>query len=200
MTCHKCPHNAEIERLREICSRCKLGDACAVSGTFSLDNMTDGAIDDQRMRARRAAGFEVAATFNPDEIDEPAGEETPEQRARDAFVSLLADLSQIPYESLYDVIRIIKVFEGINQQDFELVQHLLNGGTQASYARAFGQTKQTTWARCEALFARHPVFRSIENGMAGKLKGGRKAQPKAVQPTLFEYAAGDGKKPEAGEA
>ena len=82
MTCHKCPHNAEIDRLRAICSKCQLGDKCAVSGTYSLDNMTEGAIDDPRMKAKRAAGLESSATFDPSAIDEPPAAESPEERDR----------------------------------------------------------------------------------------------------------------------
>ena len=195
MTCHRCPHNREIARLREICSKCELGDACAVSGTFSLDAMTDGAIDDPRMRAQRAAGLQANATFNPDEIDQPAAPETPEQRAHDAFVSLLADLSQVPYESLYDLISLVRQFDGLDKREFTLVQHFLNGGTMASYARAENLSKQTAFARCKALFRHKPLFKAIANGLLGKLKGGRKAQPKAVQPTLFDFASGDQPKP-----
>ncbi len=195
MTCHRCPNSKEIARLREACMKCELGDASAVSGTFSLDAMTDGAIDDPRMRAQRAAGLQSQSTFNPDEIDEPPTPETPEQRARDAFVSLLAHLSQVPYEHLCDLISLVRQFDGLDRREFALVQHFLNGGTMASYARAENLSKQTAFARCKALFRHKPLFRSIANGLLGKLKGGRRAQPKAVQPTLFDSASAGRPKP-----
>ena len=187
MTCHKCQHNAEIERLRAICSKCELGDKCAVSGTFSLDNMTDGAIDDPRMDAKRAAGLKTCATFNPDGMDEPAERADPAQEARDAFVVLLADLSAIRYENVNSLITLVNAFAGLGCKEFDLVRHFLNGGTMASYARAFGLSKQTAWARCKALFRHKPVFKSIANGLLGKLKGGRKAKPKLEQQTLFDF-------------
>ena len=188
MTCHKCPHNAEIERLRAIRSKCELGDKCAVSGTYSLDNMTDGAIDDPRMKAQRAAGLQSSATFDPDGIDGQPEQADPAQDTRDAFVLLLADLSAIRYESVHDLITLVNAFAGLDRKEFELVQHFLDGGTMASYARAFGLSKQTAWARCKALFRHKPVFQSIANGLLGKLKGGRKATPKEQQQTLFDFA------------
>jgi len=191
MTCHKCPHNAEIDRLRAICSKCQLGDKCAVSGTYSLDNMTEGAIDDPRMKAKRAAGLESATTFDPAEMDEPPAAESPEERDRDAFVMLLADISAVSYERVGDLVRLVRAFEGLDRKEVELVQHFLNRGTMASYARAFGLSKQTAWARCKALFRHKPVFQSIANGLLGKLKGGRKPTA-AEQPTLFDFAAESG--------
>ena len=188
MTCHKCPHDREISRLRAICSKCQLGDKCAVSGTFSLDAMTDGAIDDPRMRAQRAAVLQAHATFNPDDLDEAQTPETDAERAHDAFISILADLSQVPYERLYDLLRLVRSFDGLDRKEFALVQHFLNGGTMASYARAENLSKQTAFARCKALFRHKPIFQAIANGLLGKLKGGRKATEKLSQLTLFDFA------------
>ena len=188
MTCHKCPHNREIARLRAICSKCELGDKCAVSGTFSLDAMTDGAIDDPRMRAQRAAGLEASTTFNPDTIDDPAATASQEETDRDAFIMLLADISAVKYERIHELQTLVRAFEGIDRKEFELVQHFLNRGTMASYARAFGLSKQTAHARCKALFRHKPVFKAIANGLLGKLKGGR-VSTKAEQPTLFDFMA-----------
>ena len=75
----------------------------------------------------------------------------------------------------------------------------------ASYARAFGLTKQTAWARCKALFRHKPVFKAIANGLLGKLKGGRKPTAKPQEQTLFDFAAAHNAQPasaagEAGEA
>ena len=198
MTCHKCPHNAEIARLRAICSKCELGDKCAVSGTFSLDAMTDGAIDAPRMRAQRAAGLESSTTFDPANIDEPPSAETQEDRDRDALVALLADIAAVSYERVNDLVRLVRAFEGLDREEVELVQHFLNRGTMTSYARAYGLSKQTAHARCKALFRHKPVFKAIANGLLGKLKGGRKPVM-AEQPTLFDFAAETGKKREAGE-
>ena len=194
MTCHKCPHNREIERLRAICSKCELGDKCAVSGTFSLDAMTDGAIDDPRMRAQRAAGLAASTTFNPDTIDDPAAAEASQEEIdRDAFIMLLADISTVDYERIHDLITLVHAFEGLDRKEFELVQHFLNRGTMASYARAFGLSKQTAHARCKALFRHKPVFKAIANGLLGKLKGGR-VSTKVKQPMLFDFMAEEGKK------
>lgn len=191
MTCHRCPHNAEIARLREICSKCELGDGCAVSGTFSLDAMTDGAIDDPRMRARRAAGLRSSASFDPDGLDADDADDADalrEEADRDAFTALLADLSAVRYERVHDLITLVRAFAGLDRREFGLVRHFLNGGTMASYARAYGLSKQTAHARCKALFRRRPVFRSIANGLLGKLKGGRRAGQRERQQTLFDFA------------
>lgn len=192
MTCHKCPHSREIDRLREICSKCRLGDKCAVSGTFSLDAMTDGALDDPRMRARRAAGVRAHTTFDPDAIDGQAPE-TADELAHDAFVSMLANLSTIPYDRLCDLVRLVRAFDGLTQVEFELVQHFLNRGTMTTYARAFGLSKQTAFARCKALFRSRPVFKAVANGLLGRMKGGRRAA-KLEQPTLFDLAVRPGKR------
>ncbi len=185
MTCHRCQHNAEIERLRAICSKCELGDKCAVSGTFSLDAMTDGWIDDPRMRAKRAAGLRSSADFDPCAIDEPAAGASRDDMDRDAFTALLADLSAVRYERVHDLATLVRAFEGLDRMEFGLVRHFLNGGTMSSYARANGLSKQTAHARCKALFRRRPVFRSIANGLLGKLKGGRMAA--GTQQTLFDF-------------
>ena len=198
MTCHRCPHDAEIARLRAICSKCELGDKCAVSGTFSLDAMTDGAIDDPRMRARRAAGLQSSAAFNPDGIDEPAAATSQEETDRDTFTMLLADLSAVNYDRVHDLITLVNAFTGLDRKEFELVQHFLNRGTMASYARAFGLSKQTAHARCKALFRHKPVFKAIANGLLGKLKGGRKAA-KTEQPT-FGFMAETGRSEKHNEA
>lgn len=186
MFCHKCPHSAEIDRLREICTRCKLGDACAVSGTYSLDNMTEGAIDDPSMKARRAAGVKAHNELEPF-FDEPPAPETPEQQARDTFITLLADLSAVQFERLRDLLAIVRAFEGLDKKEFQLVQHFLNGGTMTSYAHAFGLSKQTAHARCKALFRHKPVFKAIANGLLGKLKGGRKPAKRTEEQTFFDF-------------
>ncbi len=196
MTCHRCQHNAEITRLRAICSKCELGDKCAVSGTFSFDAMTDGAIDDPRMRAKRAAGLQSSADFDPCAIDEPAAGASREDLDRDAFTALLADLSAVRYERVHDLITLVNAFTGLDRREFELVQHFLNRGTMASYARAYGLSKQTAHARCKALFRHKPVFKAIANGLLGKLKGGR-VSPMAQQPTLFDFITEGGKGREA---
>lgn len=186
MTCHNCQHNAEIERLREICTSCALGDKCATSGTFSLDAMTEGAIDTPGMRARRAAGVADRSAFDPSSIDGVEGP-TEAELERDALVRLLADLAAIPYGKLDHVIKLVRAFEGVGEVDFGLVQHFLNGGTMTTYAREFGLSKQTAWARCKALFRRHPVFKEVSNGLLGKLKGGRRKAAADMAQAEFDF-------------
>ena len=79
------------------------------------------------------------------------------------------------------------VFQTLTRPEFEIVAHLLNGGTMIGYAEAHGLTKQTAFARIKALFKARPVFRAIANGGLGRGKGGRKPTERAkYQPDLFD--------------
>ena len=45
MTCTRCKHDAEIARLRAICSKCRLGEYVPGGDKVSLDAVIDGAAD-----------------------------------------------------------------------------------------------------------------------------------------------------------
>jgi hypothetical protein len=194
MTCGKCKYNREIarlldsqKRLREICSKCHLGETIAGDNSVSLDNIADGTagrVVDVVPTARTCHTID----HELDRIDEPDEEISAEKKTMDALTTLLACVAAIPYEQLGRLVRVAKVFETLDRTDFEIVSHLLNGGTMISYAQTHGLTKQTAFARIKNLFKAHPIFRTIANGNLTHGKGGRVALPKkTTQLSLFDY-------------
>lgn len=191
MTCAKCIHNREIarlledqKRLREICSKCHLGEQNAGDGSVSLDAIHDGTVE---RVVKVAPNCQTHHTTDFDSIDEPEAEIDEETKANDALTTLLACVAAIPFEKIGRLVRVAKVFEGLSKTEFEIVAHFLNGGTMISYAEQHGLTKQTAFARIKNLFRDQPLFRAIANGNLGMGKGGRVAVPKPVkQMTLFD--------------
>lgn len=182
MTCTKCKHNREIARLaeeqarlREICSKCRLGEEIAGDGSVSLDAIHDGTVD---RVAKVAPNHPTSYTFDPGTIDEPQKEPDAEARTNDALTTLLACVASLPYEQVVRLAKVADVFQTLTRPEFEIVAHLLNGGTMIEYAAAHGLTKQTAFARIKALFKSRPVFKAIANGGLTHGKGGRVATPR----------------------
>lgn len=182
MTCTKCKHNREIARLaeeqarlREICSKCRLGEEIAGDGSVSLDAIHDGTVD---RVAKVAPNHHTSYTFDPGTIDEPQKEPDAEARTNDALTTLLACVASLPYEQVVRLAKVADVFQTLTRPEFEIVAHLLNGGTMIEYATAHGLTKQTAFARIKALFKSRPVFKAIANGGLTHGKGGRVATPR----------------------
>lgn len=172
MTCTRCKHNREIARLaaeqarlRDICSHCHLGENVARSSSISLDAIHDGTIGRVAKVAPNHAPFH---TCDPIEINEPQPLDA-EQQTRDTLQTLLACVAALPYEQIARIVQIADVFKILTKRQFEIVAHLLNGGTVTDYARANGLSKQTASARMKALFKAHPVFRAIGRGKGGGL-------------------------------
>lgn len=191
MTCHNCRHSREIARLaeeqarlREICSKCRLGEDLAGGGGVSLDVIHDGTVD---RVVKVAPNHPTSYTYDPGEIDDPRPEPDEETRTRDALSTLLACVADLPYSQISKLATLCDVFRKLSKAEFEIVAHLLRGGTMTEYAEANGLTKQTAFARIKALFAAHPVFRAIANGGLTHGKGGRKAAERTYQPTLFDF-------------
>jgi len=184
MTCHNCKHNREIAKLREICSKCTLGDRTAGGGGVSLDTIQDGtAARVLPVVPNRPTSY----TFDPGKIDEQPTAADESERTRDALTTLLACVAALPYEQIAHLAKVAAVFQTLTRPEFEIVAHLLNGGTMIGYAEAHGLTKQTAFARIKALFKARPVFRAIANGGLGRGKGGRKPTERATyQPGLFD--------------
>ena len=195
MTCHKCRHNREIARLaaeqarlREICSKCRLGEDIAGDGSVSLDTINDGAVG---RVVDVAPNHKTAHTFDPGEIDEPAQEQDEKSRTRDALTTLLSCVAALPYEQVARLASVADTFRELTRTEFEIVAYLLNGGTMTEYAEAYGLTTQTAFARIKTLFKNHPVFRSIANGNLGRGKGGRVARQRPeVQLDFFDQLEG----------
>lgn len=194
MTCHNCRHSREIARLaeeqarlREICSKCTLGNKTAGGGGVSLDTIQDGtAARVLPVVPNRPTSY----TFDPGEIDESRRELDAETRARDALHTLLSCLAQIDYKTfttLFEAIFTAKSgkVKAFSPEEFGIFAHLLNGGTMIDYAEAHGMTKQTSFARIKTLFNSRPVFRAIANGGLTHGKGGRVAVPRPEYQTDF---------------
>ena len=179
MTCTRCKHNREIARLAEeqarlrgICSQCHLGEGVAGRGRVSLDAIQDGTV------ARIVKAAPNHAPFDPGEIDEPPRELDAETQTRDTLQTLLACVAALPYEQLTRLVQIADIFKTLTRRQFEIVAHLLNGGTVTDYAKANGLSKQTASARMKALFKAHPVFQSISRGKCGKVSKVQKISQK----------------------
>lgn len=184
MTCHKCRHNREIAqlaeeqaRLREICSKCRLGEDISGGGSLSLDTISDGAVG---RVAQVVPNAQTSYTFDPGEIDEQQPESGDEKRPRDALHTILACLGEIDYETfvkLFEAIFTAKSgkVEAISREEFGIFAYMLNGGTMTDYAEAHGLTKQTSFARIKTLFNARPVFRAIASGRLTQGTGGRVA-------------------------
>lgn len=191
MTCHKCKHSREIAQLaekqaqlREICAKCRLGEDIAGDGSVSLDTIHDGTVD---RVVDVSPNHQTAYTFDPGELDEPRQEPDAETRTKDALTTLLACVAAMPYEQVARLSKVAEVFQTLTRPEFEIVAHLLNGGTMIGYAEAHGLTKQTAFARIKALFKARPIFKSIANGGLTHGTGGRKPTPREyTQPDLFD--------------
>ena len=195
MTCTKCRHSREIARLaeeqarlRDICSKCRLGEDIAGDGSVSLDAIHDGTLD---RVASVSPERSTAYTFDPGEIDERLKGQDDGTRTKDALETILACVASMPYEHVARIAKVAEVFRGLNRQEFGIVSHLLNGGTLIGYAEANGLSKQTAFARIKALFKARPVFRSIANGGLTHGNGGRAAAQKAsLQGDFFDKLEG----------
>ena len=184
MTCAKCRHSREIARLadeqarlREVCSKCRLGEEIAGDGSVSLDAIHDGTL---ARVASVSPERSIAYTFDPGEIDERLKGPDDGTRTKDALATILACVASMPYEQVARLAKVAEVFRGLTRQEFGIIAHLLNGGTLIGYAEANGLSKQTAFARIKALFKARPVPRSIANGGLTKGKGGRAAAQQAV--------------------
>lgn len=167
----------EESRLRETCSKCTLGESVAGDGSISLDHIHDGTAD---KILKIAPGYSTTYTFDPGEIGEPPQEPDPETKTRETLQTLLACVAELPYEHVSRLAKIADVFKDLSPLQFEIVAHLLNGGTAIGYARAHGLTKQTAFARIKTLFKTHPIFKAIANGKLLHGTGGRKAAPRDI--------------------
>ena len=195
MTCSKCRHSREIARLaeeqarlRDICSKCRLGEGVAGDGSVSLDAIHDGTLARVASVSPERA---TAYTFDPGDIDERMHGPDEDTRAKDALATILSCVSSLPYEQVARLSKVAEAFRGLTRQEFGIVAHLLDGGTLIGYAEANGLSKQTAFARIKSLFNARPVFRSIANGGLTHGKGGRASSQHAVcQGDFFDKLEG----------
>ncbi len=143
MTCHSCPHDREIARLRAICMRCTLSDV-PTNGTTSLDALTDGAIETGELRAKVAADVSAVATFNPDGIDEPAD---------DAAGRVLPSMPEGAEEY---VLELLRLFASLTLADVLVVHGFMRGWGIVRMADRYGESKQAISARVRNALKRNP--------------------------------------------
>jgi len=148
MTCHSCPHDREIARLRAICMRCTLSDV-PTHDTTSLDAVTDGAIETGELRAKVAADVSAVATFNPDGIDEPAD---------DAAGRVLPSMPEGAEEY---VLELLRRFAALTLADVLVVHGFMRGWGIVRMADRYGESKQAIWARVRAAIRRHPWIATL---------------------------------------
>ena len=144
MTCARCKHDAEIARLREICSKCRLGEDLAGDGGVSLDAVIDGTWD---AFLPLAPGVSMARTFDPaDTLDgeRPAASDLPfSGETHEALLRLVHEFAQLPPV-------VAQVFHAI-----------LNGRTVKDVADEMGWSKQRLHERVKSAVARFPSFAAV---------------------------------------
>lgn len=143
MTCHSCPHDREIARLRETCAKCQLSDV-AVSGTTSLDAITDGALETGQLQAKIAAGVSSVATFNPDTLDAPADD------------SAGRVMPSMPESAEEYVLELLRRFASLTLTDVLVLHGLLRGWGVMRMADVYGESKQAISARVKKAMRRNP--------------------------------------------
>lgn len=177
-------HLKERARLAAICAKCSQGEAIPGDLSISLDAINDGTVE----RVAKVSPLrKTSYTFDPDQIDEPPKQPDEETRTRDIMTTLLACIADLPFSQIGKLPQLFDAFRFLNESEFEIVAHLLRGGTMTEYAEAKGLTKQTAFARIKSLFAAHPVFKAVANGNLTHGKGGRKKGRRKYQQTCFSF-------------
>ena len=141
MTCTKCKHDAEIARLREICTKCRLGEYVAGDGSVSLDAIIDGT---EERFLDVAPGVSTVSTFDPaDAIDgeRPAASALPfSEETEEALLRLVHEFAQLPPVIAH------------------VLHALLNRRTLRSVAREMGWSLQRLHHRVKVAVASFPTF------------------------------------------
>ena len=155
MTCHRCPHNTEIARLREICSKCRLGEGLAGDRSISLDAILDST---ESRILDVAPNVETVYTFDPGEIDEPKREK----------VNCATRFSEETEEALK---RLLYSFAALSPEVLKILHGLLNGLTLAEIARREGISKQLMQYRYKKALKIAPWLAVLRGGRdtGGKL-------------------------------
>lgn len=156
--CHKCPHDAEIARLREICVKCKRcnGDLLKVGGDW-----TRVSIDAARDEACASKILSMTpADYAP---------HIPSARSR---VNVPA--SVLPY-----LLRIVEPVTRLNDTDLLLLAAMMKGERLTDFARRTGVTLTAVHARWKKILSHDPMWYALATGNIGKGVG---RKPKGVQP------------------
>ena len=147
MTCHNCKHNAEIARLRSICTKCCAKSRKmegAISGSVSLDAVIEGTEDGF---LKVAPGFSMVAHDDPaDKIDGevPAPSPLPlSQETTDALLRLVHEFAALPPVVAY------------------VLHGLLNRRTVTYIAKQFGWSKARLYVHVRKALRRFPMFAAV---------------------------------------
>ena len=143
MVCHNCKHNAEIARLRSICTKCRVADG-RNGGSVSLDAVIEGTEDGF---LKVAPGFSMVTHDDPaDKIDGEVPAQSPlpfSQETTDALLRLVHEFAQIPPV-------VASVLHG-----------LLNRRTVTDVSKQFGWSKQRVHFHVKTALRRFPMFAAV---------------------------------------
>ena len=143
MTCHNCKHDAEIARLRSICTKCRVADG-RISGSVSLDAVIEGTEDDF---LKVAPGFSMVSHDDPaDKIDG----ETPAQ-------------SPLPFsqETTDALLRLVHEFAALPPVVAAVFHALINRRTVTDVSKQFGWSKQRVHFHVKTALRRFPMFAAV---------------------------------------
>ena len=143
MACHNCKHNAEIERLRSICTKCRVADG-HISGSVSLDAVIEGTED----------GFlKVAPGFSMVSHDDPA----------DKIDGEVPAPSPLPFsqETTDALLRLVHEFAALPPVVAAVLHALLNRRTVVDVAKQFGWSKQRVHSHVKKAMRRFPMFAAL---------------------------------------
>ena len=147
--CHKCPHNAEIRRLRETCI------ACVRKGGNKCDDVNCGRWHHVSLDAM---GGETYGNMSPPPDYTPRAP-SPPSRVR------------VPAEVLPYLVKAFEPMTRLTDREASLLAAMMRGETQIEIARRTGVTKAVINLRWRNLVRRNPIWIAVANGFTGR-KGG----------------------------
>ncbi len=143
--CHRCPHQAEIDRLRAICSAC-------------------GGPRDDAHRGRSFVSFEAAR--DSARILRPAPDWRPPSGDGGATRSLVRE--KIPEEALGHVREALRPFWEMSLTEWIVAGGKVRGMGNEEIASALGWTPNRVFKAWERVVARHGAFAAIMTGLDRK--------------------------------
>lgn len=159
MLCHKCPHSAEIARLRDICMKCSDKEIECQSGIgfgnskVSLDNMVDpDAILHRDALKLPTGGEEKSLTHLPPEV---------EMRLRDELAAFLR-------LSFLNQMLLIWIMRGENLSEFSRMDWLPKGAKEGGFI-----SRQAVCERVETLKSTMPDLVGVLEQMIALNSGAR---------------------------
>ena len=158
MTCTQCKHDAEIARLRAICSKCRLGEYVPGGDKVSLDAVIDGAAD---RILDVAPGVATVSTFDPaDTLD---GERP-------------AAASGFPFseETEEALLRLVHEFAQLPPLVAQVTHALLNRRTVHDVAEEIGWSNQLLHYHLKKAVARFPAFAAVYRAVRNTHKNSRR--------------------------